>query len=321
MQDVEGNEPTLQIAGFWRRLLALAVDSTILGLFGIALGAVMFDELVRLGGYGRLLGFFVALVYSGTLNSWVGHGQTAGKWLLRVKVVGRDGSPLSLPRALARTVVFNVPFFLNGAVFSTAVLFSAWNYLISLLVFGGMASILYLYAFNRRTRQSLHDLAVGSYVVRADAAGRASFPSIWRGHLVVVAVMLVAALCVPLAAARLMQVPLLKDMLPAYGALSKLPNVQVAMINAVISKSASGETSEYVDAQLRLDKPKVDDRAFAENAARAILSSYPTAIDKDAIRVNLSYGYDIGIASNWRSHNYAFKPRELAIGDRDAKAP
>jgi hypothetical protein len=41
--------------------------------------------------------------------------------------------------------------------------------LLSIVVIGGMLVIAYLYVFNRRTRQSLHDLCVQSYVVRASA--------------------------------------------------------------------------------------------------------------------------------------------------------
>lgn len=316
MQNGQEGEPTLQIAGFWRRLLALAVDSSILGLLGIGLGALMFDELVRLGAYGRLFGFFIALIYFGTLNSWVGHGQTAGKWLMKVRVVGRDGAPLSVPRAMGRTMILEVPFFLNGAAVGSAVAFSGFDYLTSLLVFGGLGSIVYLYVFNRRTRQSLHDLAVGSYVVRADDTGDARFPRIWNVHLIVVAILLAAALCVPFAASRLMRTPFFADMLPAYGALSELPHVQVARLESRFFRTMSGQGSDYIVARLQLDKAMVEDDAFAARAARIVLAKYPKAAAKDAIHIQLVYGYDIGIASNWRVHTHIHNLREPA-----AKSP
>ncbi|MDL2425325.1 hypothetical protein M2C68_22520, partial [Pseudomonas sp. BAgro211] len=77
----------------------------------------------------------------------------------------KDGSLLSLPQSLLRYSVLGIPFFLNGAPFDETVLLSPMRYGLSLLIFGGMFSILYLYVFNRHGRRSLHDLAVGSSVV------------------------------------------------------------------------------------------------------------------------------------------------------------
>src|SRR5688572_4687565 len=105
-----------------------------------------------MGGYGRLLGFAVALAYFGVMNSRIGGGQTLGKRLLGVRVVAGDGRTLSLPRSFLRYCVLGIPFFLNGAPFSAQVLFSWWGYLLPIIVFGGMFSILYLYVFNRPTR-------------------------------------------------------------------------------------------------------------------------------------------------------------------------
>lgn len=316
MQDDQEGEPTLRLAGFWRRLLALAVDSTILGLLGIGLGAFMFDELVRLGVYGRLFGFFIALIYFGTLNSWVGHGQTAGKWVMRVRVVGRDGTPLSVPRAMGRSMILEIPFFLNGAAIGSAAAFTGFDYLTSLLVIGGLAAIVYLYVFNRRTRQSLHDLAAGSYVVRADHTGAARFSRIWNVHLIVVAVLFAASLCVPFAASRLAQTPFFADMLPAYGALSKLPHVQAASLESKFLRTTSGHGSDYIVARLQLDNAMLGDEIFAERAARMVLAKYPKAAAKDAIHVELVHGYDIGIASNWKTHTHIYN-----LPERSSKSP
>src|SRR5208283_1622002 len=53
----------LTICGFWRRIVALVIDYIVLWLFGEVLGLFLFDFFAHLGGWGRLVGFGVALVY------------------------------------------------------------------------------------------------------------------------------------------------------------------------------------------------------------------------------------------------------------------
>src|SRR5690348_14117245 len=74
------------IAGFWRRLAAFVVDALILGVPAMLLGFAMFDWAASLGQAGRLIGFVVALLYFGLLNSRLGGGQTLGKRLLGIRV-------------------------------------------------------------------------------------------------------------------------------------------------------------------------------------------------------------------------------------------
>jgi len=63
--------------------------------------------------------------------------------------------------------------------------------------FGFSISTVYLYVFNRRTRQSLHDLVAGSIVVKAAEPARKVSVVTWRGHYVATAIILVAATTVP----------------------------------------------------------------------------------------------------------------------------
>ena len=59
-----------------------------------------------------------------------------------------------------------------------------WRLLQSVVVFGLGGALAYLYAFNRRTRQTLHDLVTGTYVL--EAGGPAEIDErIWRPHLAV----------------------------------------------------------------------------------------------------------------------------------------
>ena len=66
------------ISGFWRRLLAFLLDGIFIGILGFILGLFLFDFFAQIGGYGRIVGFCIALAYFGLLNSSVGKGQTIG---------------------------------------------------------------------------------------------------------------------------------------------------------------------------------------------------------------------------------------------------
>ncbi|MFB8924445.1 RDD family protein [Xanthomonas arboricola pv. juglandis] len=287
---------------------------------GALAGWALLDVFVRMGGYGRLVGFFVALTYFGVMNSVLCKGQTLGKRLLGVRVAGKDDALLALPQSLLRYSVLGVPFFLNGAQFDRDVLLSPLQHVLTLLIFGGTLSILYLYLFNRRGRRSLHDLAVGSSVVTAQTPLAAVGPMpVWRVHLVVVAVLMIAAAAVPAFTGQLAQSDYFKDLLAAHEAVSAEPGVQSAR---VVHNTVFGTPNvESVVVQVNLSERRIDDKALGEHIARVVLANDKKAAAMSAIRVTLVYGYDLGIASSWRSMGYQFAPKALAAaGESDAAA-
>lgn len=304
--------PDRKIAGFWRRLGAIVIDLVLLGIAGMILGALLFDPLARMGAYARLIGFAIALAYFGLCNSRIGGGQTLGKRWLGVRVVDAHDQLLSLPRSLLRYAVLGIPFFANNLPVSpTLVMSTPLGYLLALVVFGGMFATTYLYIFNRRTRQSLHDLVVGSYVERYDGAAQpAPFPIMWRGHIAVVAVLAAIALSAPVIACRFVHTETFAGMLPLYQTLSSQPHV----INAQVVRgwmSKNGHTTHSLQSSLRLDAPLTDDDAVARRIAHQMAKGDPNIANEDAVVVVLVYGYDMGIASGWKKHGYSFKPGEL----------
>lgn len=300
-----------EIAGFWSRLGALAVDAIAIGLVGAILGALLFDPLARLGVYARLIGFTLALTYFGIGNSRVTRGQTLGKRLLGVRVVDTGGGFLSLPRSLVRYTVLGTPFFLNGLLLDPQHVESPLAYLLGLVVFGGTSAIVYLYLFNRRTRQSLHDLVVNSYVVRAGAVARAaSFPRLWPGHLVVVAALAAIALSMPLLLQRFMGKQDWADLIAVHEAVSGQPHVMSVHVARGWTASKGKET-HFLQSLLWLDAPLTDDEAFAKRMARLMASAGSKPVTDETIVVTLAYGYDMGIASAWNTRPYSFAPGDL----------
>ena len=160
-------EQRSQLAGFWARILAFVLDSLFLSAIGMVLAFFFGPYFVTLHSWGRCIGIAIALAYLGVLNSSLGGGQTLGKRLTKIAVVGRNGRPIGLGRSIARSAVLTAPFFVNGWVLPDLPPFA--SIFIAVVLFGGIGAIIYLYVANRRTRQSLHDLLVGSFVCRADA--------------------------------------------------------------------------------------------------------------------------------------------------------
>jgi uncharacterized RDD family membrane protein YckC len=304
-------EPISPIAGFWRRLGAFCIDAIVLGLIGLLIGLFAADALSRVVWLARGIGFAIALLYAGLLNSRIAGGQTIGKRALGIRVESLDGTLLSLPRALARQIVFSLPFFLNNAPFNAKTMVSWPMVPISLIVFGGAFAIVYLFVFNRRNRRSLHDLAVGSVVVRTPPAPvTLPIPPVWRAHLIVVAVVAALSLLAPMLGQQLLKTETFSGMMPLFEKMSAEPGVLNAQVN-IGSTYGTGGNHTYVAVTLKRDRPVVEDEDFARAVALDVLRVYPQAAKTDAISVTLVYGYDMVIASRWTKYTYAFRPSDL----------
>jgi len=302
------------ISSFWRRIGALFIDTLLLGIFGYLIGLALESTFVQLGGWGRLVGFTIALVYFGIMNSSITSGQTLGKKTLGIRVVDSSNAPISIGKSTLRYVILATPFSLNGAQFTNEAMLSYLIYPLSLIVFGGLFSILYLYIFNRITRQSLHDLAVGTFVVNAGVE-KQEIGKVWNVHIVIVALLFVVAAIVPAFTAQLAQSEPFKEMLSVQSALLSEKNVTYATISTNTTTFSSikegTKTTTYVSSQVFLASNNVSDAKLARQLASIVIANYPEAINKDTIQIILTYGYDIGIASKWSSHTHNFNPGEL----------
>ena len=302
------------ISGFWRRVGALSVDTVILGVVGLGLGLVFEKQFVELGDRGRFIGFFIALAYFGVMNSNISGGQTFGKKVLKLKVVNSDNQTVDVLRSIARYSILGIPYFLNGAHFTNEALAPFWPYLLSFVIFGGLLSVIYLYIFNRVTRQSLHDLMVGTFVVNARVEKHET-GAVWKPHLLIVSVVFVIAAVVPVFTSNLTQNEPFRELLSAQTELMKNRSVRYATIffgkSSFSSINEGTKTTTYVGARVSLRQSSVADVKLARELAEIITRNYSESLQKDVIKMNLTYGYDIGISSRWNTHLYAFSPKEL----------
>lgn len=298
-------EPKPTIAGFWRRTAAFVLDGMLLGAVGLALGFGLFDLMSGLGAWGRLVGFGIELVYFGLLDSSIGRGQTLGKRLLKIRVADGDGSPLPVWKAMLRFTILAGPVFFNNLALPVDPRSLLINIVIGLVVFGLGSISAYLYLFNRSTRQSVHDLATGAFVIRAEAAGPVE-ARMWRGHLAICAALL-ALVVAGMGATALLAKKLPEGLYDAVAALNASGKVHTASV--FIGKAWGDEgTVDYVRINAVVAKRPDDPRKTMDELVEIVIEEYPQAEKVDSIGVDIVYGFDLGIASGWRREGFNQSP-------------
>ncbi|MEM7534720.1 MAG: phosphodiester glycosidase family protein [Chloroflexota bacterium] len=177
----------LDIAGFWRRLLAFLIDGAIIALLLFTLNLTRQAFGLSLSYWSRIIAYLIIIAYSGYFNSQMGQGQTVGKRLMRIVVVSKQTAYLNMSRSLLRAVMLALIFMVNEWAIPilqnpvTTILFM-------IIVMGSALALFYGLVFNRTTRQGLHDLLAGSYVIHTSINSQPDqstiMPSTPRTHLI-----------------------------------------------------------------------------------------------------------------------------------------
>jgi uncharacterized RDD family membrane protein YckC len=142
----------ITVIGFGQRLKATITDGFLVVFISLAVAAGVGVVLIVLEFYApretlpvtpliALSGIVISVVYY--VRSWARSGQTVGKMWIKAKVVGADGQPVSIGRALLRYL----------------------GYIVSAV----LLSLGFLWIAFDRKRQGLHDKIAGTYVVKSDA--------------------------------------------------------------------------------------------------------------------------------------------------------
>jgi uncharacterized RDD family membrane protein YckC len=307
------------ISGFWRRIGALFIDGLLLGIIGFVLGIFFENVFVEIGAWGRLIGFLIALSYFGIMGSSLFNGQTFGKKLLKIQVVNSSNSTITLTKSFLRYSILLIPFFLNGAQINNEILLSYLLYLLSFIVFGGSLSTTYLYVFNRTTRQSLHDLIIGTYVVNINVA-QENINKVWRPHIIIVFCLFTFSALIPVYTSSLSESKPFKGLLATQQAINKNPMIRIATImegsTTFTSSDNISSTTTYVTTQAFLYQNDTNNSELAQDLAKTIINTYPESKNKNLIQVILIYGYDIGIYTKWNSFSHTFNPNEIKTLDQ-----
>jgi uncharacterized RDD family membrane protein YckC len=297
------------IAGFWRRLAALVVDYLIVAVPTAMLGLAVVGWVSSLGQSGRLIGFTVALLYFGLMNSVPGGGQTIGKRWFGIRVIDRRGKALSPIRSISRYLVIAAPFFLNGVWFdadagSAGPLTYALGILSGFVVFGGLGATVYLFIFNRRTRQSLHDLAVGSFVVRGEPVSIGL--AIPRVHLIIAGCWLVLALIGPGIGLAVMRQSSIAQTLKPLAELQStirarhpVQRVTVLIGTSTFASTHSGTTTvSYLQVEVQPTGPHETPDALEGSIAGTVLEQDPDLFGRQILVVIVHRRFELGLV-NW----------------------
>lgn len=309
--DARASAIPILVAGRWRRIGAFIIDSLILGLLGLVVGDMLATPLTALGPWARLVGFVIAIAYFGYTQSSKGGGQSLGMRVLGLKVIRQDGGLLNLRQATGRAAIFCAAYFFSGLVFYLSGGNPWISGILSTPLFAVYFSIVYLLLFNRRTRQSLHDLALRAYVVKT-APGPLALPvlPVWRGHAIIAG----GAIIVLTVGGLLATLPIWPNnsfisMLQLQQSVARMPGVHEVAV-AVSFQQSKGVTAPILSVSAIIDGSVSEREALARHIARNAMANYPDAHKLRAVTVRLSSGYDIGIAQSYRSWNYSHPPSD-----------
>ena len=135
---VAGPRPGADVvyAGFFPRLISLIIDALIVGAVGGIIGSVLpSGEGANLGS---ILGVVLGLIYY--VYFFTSSGQTLGAKVMGLKLVDGNGGTLSVGSAVVRVIVAYV----SGMILGIGYLWMLWD----------------------GKKQTLHDKAAGSYVIK-----------------------------------------------------------------------------------------------------------------------------------------------------------
>ena len=156
------------ISKFWPRVGALLIDFIIIGIFGFILGMVFEDFFVSIGNQGLIFGLLISLIYFSIGNSVISKGQTIGKKVVKIKTVNSEGKSISIQKSLLRATALFAPYFLINYPIPGVDELSAVNAIKGTILISALIGIIILFVANKSTRQSLHDLLLGTFVVEVE---------------------------------------------------------------------------------------------------------------------------------------------------------
>lgn len=294
-----------ETAKIWRRALAFLIDSVILGIAGFLIANAFFNIFVSLGPYARFLGYAIAVFYYGYFNSEKRKGQTPGKFIMKIRVVNGRGEPISFETSLIRAAFLMLPLTLKQIGPAIPAEYDAPNQFLAMLNFLITClgtGIIYFFLFNRGTRQSLHDLICGTFVIKAATEGPPDNKGVWKGHYCIYGCLVFIQVVVFIGIVLYILNILPHGFLGLYKDLWDIRDVN--QVSFKYTKMLSPEKACYnvMFIDLYIDNPHADLKKEAEEGMGIILSKRGIFKLTDVISVKAVNQADIGIFSTERSH-------------------
>lgn len=303
-------ETKINIAKFWTRVWALLIDSIILGVIGYLLGLTAQDFLVSIGNYGLLFGLFITVAYQTICNSKIGNGQTLGKRAMNLQVVDVNGDTIDIRKSFLRALILCVPYFTTNLTIPGFTDFSIVNIIKTIILASIEIGVVVIYIFNKQTRQSLHDLVVGTYVATNDRNEKpvilpsmTKTPFYFFGGLVTL--LIGGAVFI-----ATWKAPEIKNVLSIYSKVSNIDGVLNASVFEKTSYVNNSKTTAY-EANLWVQNlPEGDlENDKAVRAVVQIILDNANSIDRfDVISISMTREFNIGIASQKLTKTISLTP-------------
>ncbi|MGJ4786952.1 RDD family protein [Leptospira koniambonensis] len=278
--------------GFWRRNFSFLLDTLFLGGLGYLLSLYAREQLIALGSYGRFVGVIIATAYFTILNSSIANGQTLGKRILGIRVVDQHGQPISVARALVRSLILCSAYFLNGIEIALppgridSIIISIS---LIIIVFGFGSAILFFSIFDKPYRRGLHDLITNTVVVQSESPvpsiEKLSSNLVWIYSFILLAIIGASVY--------------LNARLEEFGSYARATEIMKITNDypGVLSVPKVFITPPY-SIVIRVANPPAQFQKSLPNLCKKIQLAFPNEPTNKDINFIMIYGFDIGIASH-----------------------
>jgi hypothetical protein len=231
---------------------------------------------------------------------------------MKIAVRDRNNQPIGLGRSFIRILVLTLPaLFNNWSIPIYKNFMIVW--LISFLIFGLGGAIVYTMLFNRKSRQGIHDLLLGTYVVYLPGKPIESFPTTARIHWNITGIW-VGLVTVGSLAISLINFPLISNTpstssKDAYDILQNDSRFFSAGFNSQAFHDSNGNTSySLIITVWYKGKPGEGEKEELTNSiAKTVFENEKDINEYDGMQIKILSGYDIGIAnanvSSWVSNS------------------
>lgn len=285
-----------------RRLLAFIIDGFFIYGIGLLINALSGIWLLQhFGEDGWWVGLSITGIYFGLIDSSLTEGKGFGKRLMKIEVRATDGKCLNpiiallrfLPIAAVGAVVFFVRFRNPYEPLTWGIC------LAGILLALGLAT----FAVAHPQRRSLHDLLVGSVVVRSGIMFRLEKCSVQEPIIVFATLAVLIIIAIVPAKLVMGKNPMVQKQSKAYETLGKRTDIDSPKITTALSLGENWipQLTTIVSVHVKNALTIYNDRS-STLLARSIASDLKSArVIPDKIRtltVGLRSGYDIGIYRN-----------------------
>lgn len=285
-----------------RRFYAFLFDYALIAGVCWGLGHALEDVLSALGAYGRLIGAALGVGYFGVLDSRIGRGQTLGKRLLGIRVVGARGEALSVIRAGARATLVLLPLLVSGLSWPGT---PPWPIVgaYGLMVAGLPIGLLYLFVFNAPTRQSLHDLCARAFTVTdgVTAPAQPSRPRLVHGAVAATLLLTTGGAYVTAGVAAGESAPF-REMRAMRVMLTQHPNVEAISLSREVTLEKPREATLHIEA--RVTGPTEGRGRQAHELLSAVVAKHPKVAEYESVVLVFRHGWDLGFARGGEATRY-----------------